>query len=159
MKKLLVLTALLSLVASAAMAEEGLEQYIELFRSDLKTQTVAVITEVMDFNDEEGAAFWPIYREWELERAKIGDLRIALIKDYAENFEMMTDEKAKELMGRAFKIDDSRTKLRKSYYKKIEKATSSITAVKALQLLKQIDLLIDISIASELPLIEHPQNM
>ncbi len=157
MKKLMVVTALLALTATSAMAEKGLEQYIELFRSDLKTQTVAVITEVMDFSAEEGNAFWPIYREWELERAKIGDLRIALIKDYAENYEAMTEVKAKDLMSRSFGINDSRLKLEKKYFKKIEKATSSITAVKIMQLMRQIDLLIDISIASELPLIERPE--
>jgi len=157
MKKILVIAGLLSLMATAVMAERGIEQYIELFRSDLNTQTVAVITEVMDFTEEEGTAFWPIYREMELERAKIGDRRIALIKDYAENFDAMTDVKAKELAGVAFKISDDRLKLEKSYYKKIEKATSSITAVKFAQLMNQIDLLIDISIASELPLIERPQ--
>ena len=159
MKKLLFAMALVAMMATTVAAEKGLEQYIELFRSDLKTQTVAVITEVMDFTTAEGEAFWPIYRELELERSKIGDKRLALIKDYAENFDSMTDVMAKELMSRAFGIDESRLKLERSYYKKFEKATSSITAVKFMQLMNQIDLLIDISIASELPLVERPQQM
>jgi len=157
MKKLILAAGLILLMAGAAVADEGLEQYIELFRSDLKTQTVAVITEVMDFSEAEGNAFWPIYREMEVDRAKLVDERIALIKDYAANYASMTDAKAKELINRAFKLEESRLKLHQKYYKKIESATSSITAAKFMQLMNQIDLLIDISIASEMPLVERPQ--
>jgi len=158
MKKLILAVALVALLAPAAMADDSLDQYIELLRSDMKTQTVAVITEVMDFSKEEGDAFWPVYREFELERMGIGDKRLQLIKDYAEAYEMMTDEKANELINRSFKISESREKLAKKYFKKVEKVTSSITAAKWAMLMHQIDLLIDVQIAAEVPLIARPMQ-
>jgi hypothetical protein len=40
----------------------------------------------------------------------------------------MTDEKAKELVDRALKLEGKRTNLKKKYFKKFNKALSSKTA-------------------------------
>src|SRR5215472_18569082 len=45
---------------------KNLAEYAELLRSDVRAQKVAILTEVMDFTDEESAAFWPIYRDYDL---------------------------------------------------------------------------------------------
>jgi predicted GH43/DUF377 family glycosyl hydrolase len=130
------------------------DAYIELLRSDVKTKKVAIITEVMQFTDEEARTFWPVYREYEVEFAKIGDARIALIKDYAQNYETMTDEKAKELVQKALKLEGRRTKLKRKYFRKFDRVLSSKKVAKFFQLENQINLLIDLQIASELPLIK-----
>jgi hypothetical protein len=78
--------------------DTNLRAYIELLRSDLRTQKVAIITEVMAFTEDEDAKFWPIYREYETELAKINDDRIKGIKEYADNFDKITDELADRLV-------------------------------------------------------------
>ncbi|NIO06376.1 MAG: hypothetical protein GTN74_17750 [Proteobacteria bacterium] len=150
MKKLSLIIAFV-LASSAGYAQDA---YIELLRSDVKTKKVAIITEVMHFTNEETNAFWPVYREYDLELSKIGDGRLQLIKDYAQNYETMTDEKAKELVDRALRLEAKRTKLKKKYFKKFDKVLPSKTAAKFFQLENQINLLIDLQIASELPLIK-----
>jgi hypothetical protein len=150
MKKLLLIIVFV-LVASTGYTQEA---YIELLRSDVKTKKVAIITEVMQFTNEEAKAFWPVYREYEFELTKIGDGRLELIKDYAQNYETMTDEKAKELVDRALKLEGKRTKLKRKYFRKFDRVLSSKTAAKFFQLENQINLLIDLQIASELPLIK-----
>jgi hypothetical protein len=47
----------------------NLRAYVELLRSDIRGQKVAIITELMEFTEAEDAAFWPIYRDYELERS------------------------------------------------------------------------------------------
>jgi hypothetical protein len=64
MKKLLFVIIALFLINTVAYGG-GVEAYIELLKSDLRTQKVAVITESMRFTDEGSAAFWPIHREYE----------------------------------------------------------------------------------------------
>ncbi len=150
MKKLSLIIAFV-LASSAGYAQDA---YIELLRSEVKTKKVAIITEVMHFTNEETNAFWPVYREYDLELSKIGDGRLQLIKDYAQNYETMTDEKAKELVDRALRLEAKRTKLKKKYFKKFDKVLPSKTAAKFFQLENQINLLIDLQIASELPLIK-----
>ena len=126
----------------------------ELLRSDVKTEKIAVITEVMGFTEEESAAFWPVYREYEFDLSKLLDERVALIKDYAAHFDKMTDEKADELIKTNFKILDKRLSLQKKYFKRFKKVIPVTKAAKFMQLERQINMLIDLQIASELPLIE-----
>ncbi|MCK4773671.1 MAG: hypothetical protein KAT30_02755, partial [Candidatus Krumholzibacteria bacterium] len=104
MKKRVVLTAVLCVLVSAAAANAQMDSYLEMLRTDVRAEKVAVITEVMEFSDEEAGVFWPIYREYELEMAKLFDKRLALIKDYAEHFDKIDDAKADELISTSFKI-------------------------------------------------------
>jgi len=76
MKKLLALVIVFVLVGALGYAQDA---YIELLRSDVKTKKVAIVTEVMQFTNEEANAFWPVYKEYDLEMAKIGDGRLELI--------------------------------------------------------------------------------
>ncbi len=72
----------------------NLSAYAELLRSDVRAQKVAIITEVMGLTEAEDAAFWPIYREYDLEMARLGDERMALIAEYARSYAQMTDATA-----------------------------------------------------------------
>ena len=146
----LFIAVLVLLFATPLFAQQDL---IELTRAELQTQKKAIIAEVMQFSEPEAEAFWPIYREYEYERSKLGDKELALIKKYAENFENMTDEMAGKIMEKAFDIDEYLLKLKRNYYKKIGKALSQSEAARFIQLENQIGLLIDLKIASELPLL------
>lgn len=144
--------AMIVLLCTVSFAQE---KYIELLRQDIKKEKVGIITEVMDFTEEQIGVFWPIYREYDLELKKIGDERLAMIKDYAEHYQTLTDEKAKELMEKAFQLQQKRIKLRRAYFKKMDKVLSSKVVAKFFQLEQQIILLLDLKIASELPLIDE----
>ena len=66
--------------ASAVYGQEvTIDPYLELLRSDVKAQKVALITEAMKFSEKDGEKFWHIYREYELELSKVHDSRIKLI--------------------------------------------------------------------------------
>ncbi len=153
MKKLLLVIIVL-LFANTVSYGKGVDAYVELLKSDVRTQKVAVITEAMQFTDEESSAFWPVHREYELELSEIIDDRIELIRDYVQNYDNLTDEKARELTKKVFALEKRRTKLKKKYCKRFERALSATIALKFLQVENQISLLIDLQIASELPLIK-----
>jgi hypothetical protein len=156
MKRIMLLVALGAMLATTAFAQAGLDSYIELLRSDLKTEKKAVIMQTVEFTEAEEEAFWPIYREYGLELDALGDRRLALIKDYAENFDTMSEEKAQELVKLAFGLDKDRIKVDEKYYKKFAKATSFITAARVMQIENQIRLLLRLQIAAEMPLVEKP---
>ncbi len=131
------------------------EKYVELLRQDIKKEKVGIITEVMDFTDEQAGVFWPIYREYDLELTKLGDERLAMIKDYAEHYQTLTDEKAKELVKKAFQLQQMRVKLRRAYFKKMDKVLPSKVVAKFFQLENLILLILDLKISAELPLIDE----
>jgi hypothetical protein len=156
MKNLILVLFGLLLIGTAVQGQDyDVDAYIEMLRSDVKTEKIAIITEVMDFTEEESSAFWPMYREYELDFSKLGDQRIALIKDYAAHYNEMTDEKAKELISTSIKLQEKRLSLQKKYFKSFQKILPTIKAAKLIQLENQINLLIDLQIAAELPLIKE----
>lgn len=147
-------TILANLMAPGAATAQDEMQYLELLRSDIKAETVAILTEVMQFTDDEGEVFWPIYREYEVERAKLGDRNVALMKDYATHFDKMDNVKAKELASAYFKLDEDMLKLDKKYFKRVEKELGSNTAARFIQVTNQIRLFMQVQVAAQTPLIE-----
>jgi hypothetical protein len=155
--RMLFATLLLSLfvfatVLAAQSNGPSLDSYIESLRADLREDKVAIITEAMRFNDQDGKAFWPVYRKYEAEVTKVNDQRVALIKSYADKFKTMTDADAKAMIEQGLDFESRRTDAKKKYAKEFQTAgLSSLTVAKFLQLEHRLDLLIDMKIASELP--------
>jgi len=132
--------------------ELNLTAYAELLRSDLRTQKVAIITQIVGFTDAEDKAFWPIYRQYDAEMSKLGDERISLISDYAKTYGSLTDEAADKLARGALDLQAKRQAVSAKYYDQIAKAIPPRTALRAWQVEQQLQLLIDLQIASALPI-------
>ena len=146
--------AVLLIDGEASSEEQGLEKYIELLRQDLRTAKVAVITEFLPLSEAQAAEFWPVYREYELELAKLTDEWLALLRDYGENYGEMTDSKAKEIFDKVIRSDKKRLQLKQDYYSKLDRKLPSSLVTRFFQIEKQIERLVDIQVASEVPLIE-----
>jgi predicted GH43/DUF377 family glycosyl hydrolase len=130
----------------------SVDSYIESLRADTRADKVAIITDVMQFNDQDSKIFWPVYRKYEAELMKVNDQRVALIKSYADKFTTMTDADAKVMIDRSLDFESSRADVNKKYAKEFQKAgLSSLTVAKFVQLEHRLDLVIDVQIASELP--------
>ena len=138
--------------ASTQTPEQNLRAYIELLRSDVRTQKVALVTEVMRLTEAEDARFWPIYRDYETELIKINDERLRLIKTYADVYTKFTDEQADSLTTKALDLEARRTALKQKYYANLKAKLSPRVAARALQIEHQIDLLVDVQVASALPI-------
>lgn len=153
MKKLLLISFLLALTNVFA---QDADSYIEVLKSEIKTDKKAIITETMGFTEKESAAFWPIYNEFEYELEKLSGKRIANIKDFAANYDSLTNKKADELIKTSFSFQKDRLSLNEKYYKKFAEALTPIVAAKYMQLENQIQLILDLSIAANLPLAKKP---
>jgi hypothetical protein len=134
--------------------EANLRAYVELLRSDLRSQRIAIITELMQFTEAEDAKFWPVYREYEAELAKVNDERIALIKEYAANYEKLTDEVADRLARGALDVEGRRNGLKARYYDRVKSALSPKAAARFLQVENQMLLILDLQIAASLPIVQ-----
>ena len=152
--KYLTLSFLFMVLLVTASPAQDLDSSIELLRSDIKTEKMGMITEVMQFSEEEASVFWPVYREYQFELEKVGDEYLAAIKDYAANYLSMTDEKATDLTKRAIKTREERLDLQKDYFKKFSKLLSPVRAARWLQLENQLGLILELQVVSEIPFTE-----
>jgi hypothetical protein len=138
--------------ASDDTRETNIHAYVELLRSDLRTQVVSIITDVMQFTEAEDAKFWPVYREFEKELSGVNDERIALIKEYADAYGNITDAIADRLAKGALDLEAKRHAVKVKYYERFKTALSPKTAARFLQVENQILLLLDLQIAASLPI-------
>ncbi len=132
----------------------NLRTFVELARSDIRTQKAIVVAQNIDFTADEAVEFWPLHREYEIENNKLLDRRYGLFLKYAKEFGTMTNEQATELANQAFDLEAGRTKLRRKYFAKFRKVVPALKAARFFQIEHQVNLAIDLQLAASVPLIK-----
>src|SRR5580704_2604972 len=133
--------------------KKNMQEYIELMRANVRDQKAEIMGSVMELNAQDAAKFWPIYSEYDTELSKINDLRVANIKEYAANYSQMTDAKADELIQNALNYRKQRSELLAKYYGRVKESLGAVTAARFAQIEDQLLLIIDLQIASSLPIV------
>ena len=126
---------------------------IQLLRSDLQSAKNQIIADTMKFTDAESTAFWPVYRDYARDQQMIADKRLQVIKDYAKYFDVIDDQKAKDMVLRMRNVDDESLNLREKYWPKFEQALGAKRAAKFYQVDNRLTLMINVQLASQIPLI------
>ena len=165
---MLVVSALVLCVAAAVIAAETekaqptetdpaacLEVCIQLVRSDIQAQKAVLIAENLILTDTEAQGFWAMYRKYDVEMAAVNDRTIAFLKEYGAAEGVFSDEKAAELLGTWFDIQDQKLRLRRDYSKKFRQVVPSAKVNRFFQLDNRIDLILQVQIASTLPLLQR----
>jgi hypothetical protein len=136
--------------------EKNIRAYIELLRSDTRKDRDQIVGAVMQLDAEDSAKFWPIFKEFDAEYRQYGDEFVGLIKNYALNYEKMTGPVADQLANKLLDLEQQRNNLKRKYYQKFKAALDPILATRFLQIENQLERIVDLQIASELPVIEGP---
>ena len=70
--------------------EPTIDSTIAVVRANMQADRTTLITTGMNFNEKDGAAFWPIYKQYEYERSRLDDDRVAVIKEYIQKYPNLT---------------------------------------------------------------------
>lgn len=149
-----IIIAVLALVSTSVLAQQSA---LELARQDLKTQKVAILTASIPMSEKQADAFWPIYREYDHELSKLGDRRMAVLKNYAANYDKLDEKLADQLVKESFSISNDRNSLLEKYYGRIAKALGAVPAARFVQVENQMLTLIDAQIMDQVPLVKVPK--
>ena len=155
---ILLLAALLGLsapVVHGAEVNDNIYNYLQLLRSDMNSLKVELVNSIMKLSAEEAKQFWPIYRDYENELGKQAIDRAELVAGFVRSHEdgSFDDVKARDMAKRWFKSQRARLDLLEKYHAKIEKSLTPIQAGQFLQIENQLGLFIDVTIASEMPMV------
>jgi hypothetical protein len=134
--------------------KKNTQAYIDLLRSDVRQQKAEIMGSVMLLSAQDATKFWPIYTEYDAQLAKLNDQRVENIKEYARVYDQMTDEKADELIQKSLAYQKQRAGLLAQTYEKVKQALGGVTAARFAQVEHQLLLIIDLQIASSLPIVE-----
>ncbi|MGA9585983.1 MAG: hypothetical protein WBQ95_11690 [Terracidiphilus sp.] len=144
--------------SSGAASTASLDQDIKMLRADVQSSRKTITAENMNLTADEATKFWPIYDQYAADVAKIGDARVALIKDYAANYDTMTDDQANLFIQRAAAIDQQFTDTRSKYVPIFEKAISAKKTALWYQIDRRLDLLINLQLAGNIPVVDTSAN-
>ena len=136
-------------------AQKNVQAYIDLLRRDVRQEKAEIMGSVMVLSAQDATKFWPIYSEYDAQLAKLNDQRVENIKEYARTYDQMTDEKADELIQKSMAYQKQRAELLAQTYDKVKQALGAVTAARFAQVEHQLLLIIDLQIASSLPIVEQ----
>jgi Spy/CpxP family protein refolding chaperone len=151
---LVLLSTFLPAQAATVSAKPLSDSDIQLLRSDVQAGKNEIITATMQLTDAESTAFWPIYRDYARDQQKIGDERVALVKDYAASYDTLDDNKAKDMVQRMINIDDKTLNLREDYWPKFMKALGAKRAAKFYQVDNRLSMIVNLQLTAAIPLIQ-----
>ena len=156
-RRSLVITALalvLSLSGLTALAQDRAPGNLQLVRDQIKADKKALVAEAMDLTESEAKAFWPVYEEYQKELIKPTNRAVKMIKDYAENYQSMTNDVAKQLTDEFLAIQAEQQELREAYLPQFRKALPDIKVGRYYQLEHQISALVNYELAANMPLMK-----
>ena len=137
--------------------EPTIDSTIAVVRANMQADRTALITTGMNFSDKEGAAFWPIYKQYQYERSRLDDDRVVVIKEYTQKYPNLTDAQAQAMAEKMLDCDSRLAELKKKYYKKFNKVLPALTVAKFFQLEHRVDLMMDMQVESSLPPLTEAQ--
>jgi len=126
---------------------------IEMLRADLRAQRKQIMAQNMTLTADEATKFWPIFDQYRKEAIKPNDERWAVIKDYAANYDTMTEAQAQDYLKRANAVDEQLLALRMKYVPVFEKVISPKKTALWYQIDRRIDLLINLQLSAAIPMV------
>jgi hypothetical protein len=130
------------------------ESYVAVLRADIETRKTNVVQQNLPLSEEQARRFWPLQRSYENDLSKLGDQCLDVIRDYMTNWDDLNDQTARSLGKRLHDYRKRREDLRGKYFDRISKEISPVVAVKFFQIETQLEDMIDLGIASSVPLIK-----
>ena len=146
------------IVASPLMAQQSISSKLQLdinvTRKVINDKRNTALAYNMSFTQNEKEKFWPVYREFREAMGKVGDKRVAVIVDYAEHMNSMTEARAKQLLDRSFAVQKETIKIKERYVRKFCKFLPETKVVRLMQVENRMDSMIDLKLAEGIPLMD-----
>jgi hypothetical protein len=149
----ILLTCQLLPAQQSAATAVAYDQSVELLRKDLRSEKKQIVAANILLTEAEAQKFWPVYDEYTAEAAKINDAKLSVIKEYAQNYESLSDVQADRLVKNWTAADESAVQLRMKYLPIFQKVLPGKKVARFFQVDRRIGSVIDLQIASEIPLV------
>ena len=134
--------------------QRSVDQDINLLRQDIRSHKKQIIAANLQLTDAEAEKFWPLYDQYTAELVKINDAKYAVIKEYAINYDTLTDDKALTLTRQLLDVDQQVAQLRIKYVPLVNKVISGKKTALFFQMDRRLLMLIDLQLAEQIPMVQ-----
>ena len=151
----LLLLALNCAVPGVSRAEEANSgETLVMVQVQTEPKRQLIMAANLKLTEAEGAKFWPVYREYRDDVARINEKALAVIKDFADNYASLTDTKAKSITRGMLETKKQRIALMSKYVPKYAKVLGDVKTARAMQIESKLDALVDVALAQTIPLVQ-----
>lgn len=133
-------------------AERDITNEIELTRAAIQLRRQALVTSAMDLGAKEAEVFWPLYRDYRTEMARVNDRFVTLLTGYLESYDSLTDQQANKLLDDYLGIEKARTGVKGKYLSKFRKVLPGRKVARFFQIDNKLDAVISADLAANIPL-------
>jgi hypothetical protein len=154
----LTLAAAVSIVfASPVVSQDKPADNMKILLEKVKADKKLLVAANMELTESEAKAFWPVYQKYQDELFLLRSRTVKLIKDYADAYEKMSNDRAKALLDELMKIDSLGLKLRQAYLPKFRQVLPELKVVRYYQIENKINAAINYELATNIPLMKAAQ--
>ena len=132
--------------------DQDLTSDLALTRASIQLRRQAIVTSVMDLAPKEAEAFWPLYREYRVEMAKVGDRVSKLLVQYAGQYDTLTDEQASMIMKEWLSVEKAKNNVKDKYVSRFKKILPARKVMRFFQADNKLDAMVNAQLASIIPL-------
>lgn len=131
----------------------SVEKDLALVRRNLRAEKKKILAANVPLTETEATKFWPVYDQYAAEMSKHYDEFYAVIKDYAANQKTLTDAQAVSMIKKWSDIQVEVAQTRQKWVPAIEKVIPGKKAALFFQIDRRLYALMDLQVASEVPLV------
>lgn len=152
MRKFFYSLVVMSMVSATTAAAQSRSE-IEVLRAQVNTDRQAVVASNLPMTDAQASAFWPVYREYQAERVKLGDRMMKFLTTFAEKYDKLTNADAESMLKEFMEIQEAKTKVQSNYIGKFKKVLPAAKVARYYQIENKIDAIVNLELAAGVPLV------
>jgi Spy/CpxP family protein refolding chaperone len=135
--------------------KDATAQEIELMRKDIRSMRKQLIAANLKLTDDQATKFWPVYDQYIAELVKINNTKYDLLNEYFNSYGSLTNEQAERMTKSLLALDVSVAQLRQKYQPNFAAVLPAQQMATFFQLDRRIAMMIDLKLASQIPLVQQ----
>ena len=143
--------ALLAGVAVPAPAQTSSD--IELTRAEIQKTRQVIVKDTLALTEDEALAFWPAYRDYRVDMARLADRMVKVINEYAGSGGTLNDEQANRLLDEYLDIRSQEVSLKKKHVRAFRKLLPAAKVTRFFQVENKLDAVVNYDLAAAIPLV------
>jgi hypothetical protein len=134
-------------------AEADADQTTQDLRTVMQSERRDLVNQLMRLTPEEHERFWPVYNQYRADMMRVNNRLFVLIRDFADNFDTLTDAKAQSLLNENLSIEDAAHRVKTAYVDRFARVLPPKKVARFYQIDNKIDTLFRAEMAKEIPLV------
>ena len=150
----LAVLALLTALPLAAQAKEkvSINADEQVLLKQIQADRRSIFADNLGLTDAESVKFWPVFDQYEAKRQKLEERYIAMVNDFANNYETLTDERASKILVERMDIEVKMLELKNEYTKKVADVLPGKKALRYAQIESRITNILRRNLYTVIPL-------